>query len=233
MTSTKYATTASQTYSNQQNLRILWVTLMSSGFLLIFTCLYFLFFALPRGTATTELVDPWQEPLQTMFEGDVEPIILEGWRSQWVLTPRATFRVDGRVIGNQPYFWRSSGSHMPRDIAIVWGELSDPSIDETIRISQGDRTLIIDYPANFRLTREYLIEHAANVHILPANDNIDAILKEVEVNDVVMLEGVLVDIVTDKFVTYTTSLSRSDTGPPTSCEILYVERVIVDGEVYE
>jgi hypothetical protein len=80
-----------------------------------------------------------------------------------------------------------------------------------------------------------VISHSANNHIIPANENIHEAVKTIWKKDIVVLEGVLVNIkgtYKGQPVTWNTSLSRKDTGNG-SCELFYVSKVRIDTKVYE
>jgi hypothetical protein len=76
--------------------------------------------------------------------------------------------------------------------------------------------------------------HSANTHIISANSNITAVLDEVQINDIIYLEGYLVNVITEIEGTtwfVDTSLTRRDTGDG-GCEQLYVTKIIWNEHEY-
>ncbi|MEJ2749825.1 MAG: hypothetical protein P8183_18235, partial [Anaerolineae bacterium] len=138
-----------------------------------------------------------------------------------------------RVLGNKRYYdWQSRV--VPRDLALGWGDMSDPSVDEWIHWRQSNRWYRYHWNSG-DYSGSYITGHSANVHIIPATDNLDKALRQVEKNDLVYLEGYLVDLQVregGRVGHVYTSLSREDTGDG-ACEILYVERLVVNGRLYE
>lgn len=153
----------------------------------------------------------------------------------WQIIPRAGYRIAARVLHSKQYDdWQAGLA--PVDLALGWGMLSEPRIDNWISWNQDNRWYYYNY-RNVLLTpfpREYVRDHSANVHIIPASEQIEAILRELNGNEIVQLDGLLVDVEAQREgrrVAFRTSLSRHDEGDE-SCEIMYVERVIKDGVEY-
>ncbi len=74
------------------------------------------------------------------------------------------------------------------------------------------------------ISRQAVIEHSANTHVIPADSAARRQLKRLRVGQVVHLTGFLVDAVRNDGAYIHTSLTRSDTGPG-SCEVVLVEQV--------
>jgi len=77
-----------------------------------------------------------------------------------------------------------------------------------------------------RHTRQEVIEHSANTHVIAADAHVGLQLKRLRVGQVVRLMGSLVDGVRDDGVSIHTSLTRSDSGAG-ACEVMLVEGVEV------
>jgi hypothetical protein len=197
----------------------------------------FLLLSRPRSTVVPQdisLLQPTDDPIQSSVTGEAaSPIVWEENGMAWTIQPQASYQIAARVLGNKPYYdWQSNVS--PRDLALAWGDMSDPSVDEWIHWRQSGRWYHYDWN-NGAYSRSYITGHSANVHIIPATDNLDKALRQVEKNDLVYLEGYLVNLqVRDdgRVGHVNTSLSREDTGAG-ACELLYVERLVVDGRLYE
>ena len=199
--------------------------------------LSFLLLSRPRSTVISQdisLLQPTEDPIQSGLTGEAaNPIMWEENGMTWTMQPQASYQIAARVLGNKRYYdWQSSVT--PRDLALGWGDMSDPSVDEWIRWRQFDRLYHYEWN-NGAYSRGYIIGHSANVHIIPATDNLDKALRQVEKNDLVYLEGYLVDLHVHNDArqgSVSTSLTREDTGAG-ACEILYVERLVMDGRLYE
>lgn len=180
-------------------------------------------------------LSPTGTPLQLSL-AEPAAIRLEKEDASWELTPRAGYRIMARVLHSKQYNdWQASLS--PVDLALGWGMLSEPRIDDWISWDQDNRWYYYRYRQvlSVPFPREYVREHSANVHIIPATENVEAILRQLKGNDIVELEGLLVDVegrVDGGSVAFRTSLSRDDEGDE-SCEIMYVERVVKDGVEYK
>ncbi len=199
------------------------------GFLLLFQ---------PRSTTVSQeasLLQPMDDPIQSSVTGEAaNPIVWEENGMTWTMQPRASYQIAARVLGNKRYSDSQSGV-APRDLALAWGDMSDPSVDEWIHWRQSNRWYRYEWDSTPPYSRSYITSHTANVHIIPATDNLDKALRQVEKDDWVYLEGYLVDLQVrdgDRVGHVNTSLTRDDTGAG-ACEILYVKRLILDGRLYQ
>ena len=198
--------------------------------------------ALDSTSSTTQSLKAWElakaDPIQTKLSGSADPITVEKDGYVWNMTPRADYRIAARVLNRQHYEdWQAS--IVPLDLALGWGDISEPIADKWVDWRQSDRwyfyrirrQLILRSP----FSSDYVREHSANVHIVPATATITQVLARLERNTYVLLEGKLVDLETqtsDGTVhQFNTSLSRVDAGDA-SCEIMYVEKLTIGGDEY-
>lgn len=194
----------------------------------------------PASTTVTELLGmALGEPVQTLLSWSepARPITLEKDGYSWNMFPRADYRIAARVLRQQRYDdWQARFA--PIDLALGWGEIGRPEADNWVHWRQSNRwyyyhlrrLLILDSP----LSRDYVREHSANVHIIPATRELALALQQLKHNSFVMMEGKLVDVEARKegaVQQFFTSLSRTDQGDA-SCEILYVERLVTAGVEY-
>ena len=163
-----------------------------------------------------------------------EALILEKGGTTWTITPRATYQISARVLGNKSYSdWQAPIA--PRDLALGWGDMSDSAVDEWISWRQSGRWYYYNWPSDSPYRGSIIRNQSANVHIIPATDNLAQALKQVSRDDIIYLEGQLVDVsatVLGSERRTKTSLSRKDSGGG-ACEILYVEKLIFEGQVFE
>jgi hypothetical protein len=163
-----------------------------------------------------------------------EPVAWQRAGYTWRIYPKASYKIAARVLHRRAYDdWQAD--FVPLDLALGWGEIVDSRVDRWITWEQSDRWYFYQWSTRGPLSGDYIREHSANVHIIPATDTLAIALRQLEANDVIQLEGLLVDLEGEengKTQLFRTSLSRTDSGEA-SCEILYVEKLLVDGKVYQ
>jgi len=158
-------------------------------------------------------------PIQQDFNGSLTPIRAgEFW-----LTPVAGFEIEARVLSRKNYRFGQEARLSPMDLAVGWGPMAQDDVLEHISIRQSGRFgywSARDLPIP---SRE--INHSfANIHIIPAGEEIAADLRQIGQDENIRLAGYLVNVHTDNGWRWDTSLTRTDTGPG-ACEILLVTRV--------
>lgn len=180
-----------------------------------------------------EILDVKKDPIQNNLS-TVEPIVIEQPSFIWKLIPRAEYLIAARIISKKEFTndWLADVS--PLDLGLGWGDLSDTTFDSQLHWRQGNRWLFYSWSGEPPLPPVYIIDHSANVHIIPATENLRLAVSLLEAGDLVLLEGLLVDAEKTEggmVRTQYTSLTRTDQGFG-GCEILYVERLIVAGTEY-
>ena len=146
------------------------------------------------------------------------PSMLQG---EYVITPIADFQVQAKVLGRKNYSWGREADLSPLDLALGWGQMSDESILEHFNISQSGRWY---YWRTDRMVipRNEIQTSSANMHMIPANDQIADRLDDVKEGEVVKFSGKLVKIEAGDGWRWVSSTSRNDRGNG-SCEIVWVE----------
>jgi hypothetical protein len=178
-------------------------------------------------------IDASMDPIQESLNED-HSFSLQKGGNQFDLKPVARYLVSARVMSTRSYSsgWESSLS--PVDLVLVWGDLADKKYDRNISYRQRNRWYYYRYSADFPLSTQYIINHSCNNHMVPATDNIRRALKSIKTDDLITVQGYLINI-TGKMggrkVWWNTSTSRSDSGDH-SCEIIYVEKLRVRDKVY-
>jgi hypothetical protein len=102
--------------------------------------------------------------------------------------------------------------------------MSDNRNLRTIDVSQSNRFYYWHASAGTPITRETIITHSANTHVIPQNPLIARQLARLRPGEVVTLRGELVDGLRNDGRWIKTSLVRDDTGPG-ACEVLLVTDV--------
>jgi hypothetical protein len=182
----------------------------------------------PLSGLASEALKITPQPQQTMLVA-AESIVLEKEGIVLKILPRARYEITARVLHSQPYSdWQAT--FVPVDVALGWGRIGNPVVDKGIEWWQEGRWYFYQ-PRNTSLSKKYIREHSANVHPIPASEMVAAALRQLKVNDMVVMSGLLVDVEADyagHTYQFFTSLTRLDEGDA-SCEIFYVERIVVNG----
>jgi hypothetical protein len=189
----------------------------------------------PTATSAPQSLITLADPVQTaVVPAQIPPIVWEKAGYVWEITPRAIYRVNGRILGHKAYHMDWQSPAVPLDLALGWGEMADPAVDEWISWRQANRWYYYRWSHEAPFTGAYIGQHSANIHIIPATENLLQIMLRLDTNDVILLEGKLVDLAATggaKRWINATSLSRTDTGNG-ACEIMYVERLLWNGQEY-
>lgn len=129
-----------------------------------------------------------------------------------------------RILSREDYSSGTEAQFSPMDFAVGWGDMAKPNIYSQIEISQGNRWYhwYIDHEPPIPLHE--IETHSANMHIVPANGEVAKALKKVKPDDMVYLQGALVEIQMDNGWQWRSSLSRDDTGAG-ACELMRVDQV--------
>ncbi len=159
------------------------------------------------------------EPQQTMIP---ERRLQMG---RWTLTVRATYQLKARVLAREVYHFDALSDLVPEDLALGWGPMSDNSVLRTIDISQSNRFYYWHASAATTVSRETIISHSANTHVIPETPAIARALAHLRPGEVVTLSGELVDAVRDDGRWIKTSLVRTDSGAG-ACEVMLVTDLI-------
>lgn len=190
----------------------------------------------PHGKTIYYPMDPKVEPKQLPISTEeYPPFEVETTNATWTISPRATFDITARVLGAKDYQmdWQSHLS--PVDLALGWSILSDEKVDEWLNWGQSERWYWYRWRDGSPIQGKDIIFNSSNIHMIPATDNLKRTLVRLSKNDIVKMEGFLVDIDTylnGQPFTWKTSTSRFDTGKD-SCEIFYVNKIIVGDKSYE
>jgi hypothetical protein len=108
----------------------------------------------------------------------------------------------------------------PTDLALGWQQMSDESVLAQIDISQSGRWYrwhVRDFP----IPRRAIETQSANMHMVPANDQVAAILDSVRAGQIISLQGQLIRAQASDGWRWQSSLTREDTGA-NACELVYV-----------
>jgi hypothetical protein len=141
------------------------------------------------------------------------------------ITPLQSFEVSARVLGTAIYRTDREAKLSPVDLALGWGRMSDSEVLKHIRISQSGRFYFWSTD-NFPIPRREIETFSANMHMIPANSQIEAALKAVRPGQLVTIRGYLIEARASDGWTWRSSLTRTDTGAG-ACELIWVEALSV------
>lgn len=188
----------------------------------------------PYGTPSPCEVDPRRAPEQSDVAPGTAPLEVGANGRSFRLAPLARYEIAARVLSRERYYlgWRADLS--PIDLALGWGALADSRVDQFIDWHQGGRWYFFHWSADSPYRNDEIVPQSANVHVIPANANVRRILLSIERDQRVALSGLLVRVDDSDAAAsggWSSSLSRTDIGDG-SCELMYVERVVMDGFEY-
>jgi hypothetical protein len=161
------------------------------------------------------------DPLQT---NDDLPVTFSAKNHTFV--PRARYELTARVLRKEIYRIDGGAALAPVDLGLGWGAMSDTRVVDQLEFSQMGRFLYWkprDW-ATFPLSVPQIISHAAQVHAIPADADVEHKLRKLRPGQIVHLTGYLVDVRGPGGFTWNTSLRRDDTGEG-ACEIMWIESV--------
>lgn len=192
--------------------------------------------------------DPIQENLK-----NTKYIKAYGEKGLYSLSPQAKYSISGLVVTKNTNFWfrdimrNQFDDICLMDLGIVWGDLANnkkelhkhwkfksyKTLGQSRRLEWRTKA-----PHNSPWTINYVSSHISHTHLIPSNRNVMAGLLKIKRNNIVKLDGYLVDIYTDKNeLIAKTSLSRKDTDPTSrgsgACEDMYVTQVQIGNKIYK
>lgn len=146
-----------------------------------------------------------------------------------VFIARARYELTARVLRKEIYRLDGGASLAPVDLGVGWGAMSDSTVIDQLEFSQMGRFFYWkphDWRA-FPLSPMDTTTHAAQIHAIPATDDVEARLRRLRPGQVVQLAGYLVDVRGASGFAWNTSLRRDDTGDG-ACEIMWIEHIAVE-----
>ena len=125
------------------------------------------------------------EPYQREVLGEF-PFEKNGFR----ITPLATFDIRARVIAAARYRFGHDADLAPVDLVLGWGAMSDSDVLKKISFSQGGRAYAW-MTSTYSVSRRVIETHSANMHMIPADGEIERQLKSIRPGNMVHLQGFL------------------------------------------
>ena len=186
-------------------------------------------FMLPTSSVPTgEPIDWHAEPVQA--DTRRTPFVVLTRRGEVDVRPRATFDVSAVVGSAEPYSVDGGAFLSPVDLVMTWGQLPEAPYRGHVSYSQMTR-FYFWHTRDGSLDLRYIATHSANMHMIPADRNIERALAHVGSGDAVRVRGLLVDVEMPHGFRWHTSLTREDTGPG-ACELVWVEELQRGNRLY-
>jgi len=150
---------------------------------------------------------------------------LPPWSFQdYEILPLARYKIKARVLSKKHYFFDDRADIAPFDLALGWKGMSDTEVLGHFSISQTGRWYEYLYDSQCPLPANEIAVQSANVHCLPANDEIRSALKSLRRNALVEMEGYLVEVRKPGLPPWRSSLVRDDEGSG-ACEALWIDAI--------
>ena len=157
------------------------------------------------------------------FQIDVETqpsLVRKGYRIEAL----ARFSIQARVLRAEHYRFDRAAELVPVDLVLGWGDMSNSAVLEKISISQGQRVYEWSTLNRPPIPPRAIELQSANMHMVPANDEVAGILKEARPGNIVKISGYLIDARGPDGFHMRSSLTRTDTGMG-ACEVIWVDRI--------
>ena len=136
------------------------------------------------------------------------------------------FKLSSRVLSIRSYGSDDMSEFCPLDLAVGWGKMSDQSVIDELDIYQQHRWYVWR-TKKFPIPQKEIELSSSNIHIIPANDNVEGVLDEIIRGNIVSLTGKLVNVnKIGEIFTWKSSRKRDDTGGG-ACEILWLENISI------
>lgn len=164
------------------------------------------------------------EPLQeSLGKDEIKTFKIE----HFSITPVKKYKIAARLLRKKNYQSGQWHEVLPVDLALGWNIMADMKTytENNIKVTQSNRFYFLHIDNFEKISRKNIIYNSANVHIMPYNEIIKEKIDELDKNDIIYLEGYLVDILDEKNnYLLRSSLIRQDTGAG-ACEVFLVTGV--------
>lgn len=171
----------------------------------------------PIARAAGILVD--DEPRQS------EPVSRQSiTHGDYQLTPLAEYDIEARVLSREDYSIDAGSSLSPTDLAVGWRRMSDTAVIEQLDISQSVRFFTYRWASTPPIPLTEIERSSANMHMIPADQNVARRLDEIREGAIVRLRGQLVEAHRNDGFQWRSSLTREDSGAG-ACELFLVDSI--------
>lgn len=161
-----------------------------------------------------------REPIQSEIDG-TKPWLKEGY----LIRPLARFSLTARALLIDHYYFDRESALSPVDVTFGWGPMSDSAVLNALQLSHGYRNYRWRAQA-LPIAYEQINAHAANMHLIPADEYVKLQLKKIIRGDLVSLEGYLIEAAHPDGFNWRSSLTRNDSGHG-ACEVVWVDKLSI------
>jgi hypothetical protein len=147
----------------------------------------------------------------------------------FTLKPLAHLTLDARLLHRKIYRYDRQSSLASIDLALGWGPMSDQRVLDRINITQSMRFYWFEYKMPPPISKDEIISHSTNMHIIPSNPAIASRCKSLRAGALVHLDGDLVEATAPGQPAWRSSLTRTDTGNG-ACELIWLKEISVLSE---
>jgi hypothetical protein len=164
------------------------------------------------------------DPPQQYALADASPFEHGAYR----ITPLAGFGLRARVLGREDYRFDAEAGLSPTDLALGWGRMSDSAVLAGLAIRQSGRFYHYRWGSDGPpIPAAEIVRSSANMHLVPADAGVAAMLGRVRRGDIVVLEGQLIEARRSDGWRWRSSLSREDSGHG-ACELVWVTALLIE-----
>lgn len=142
---------------------------------------------------------------------------------KYLITPKADFIIQGEILAASRYYFGKESDISPITLTLGWGSMSDNKVLDKMEVWQEGRGYKWDTD-KLPIPKKEIESSSANMHLIPANDEIVQALKEIRIGTLVSIEGMLVNVSDNTGWKWNTSTKRTDTGLSAG-EIIYVTAI--------
>jgi hypothetical protein len=131
------------------------------------------------------------------------------------------FALRALVLSAKTYSLDRESALAPVDLALGWGKMSNPAPLRMLEISQRGRFYRWRYENRPPMPEHEITASSANMHMIPADREVERALRQLRRGDVIELAGYLVRVRASDGWSWQSSLTRHDAGHG-ACEVVYV-----------
>jgi hypothetical protein len=140
----------------------------------------------------------------------------------YTVKPLADYRIRGRVLMTERYFLGRESDLSPIDFTLGWRRMSDQKVLDEISFTRQRRAYCYrPKGSDFPIPAAEVNSQSANMHLIPANAEIERSLRAIVEGDIIELRGYLVEVRAADGWHWRSSLTRTDSGQG-ACELMWV-----------
>jgi len=186
-------------------------------------------FCLALTAASCATKPRWPDKTLVPFEPIQKPVPTAKARpwthKNYLIRPLATFDVTGRVLLTEDFGSGREAELSPKDLTLGWGTMSHNRYLKQLSLSHSGRFYQWQTQEE-GVDKDTVTRSSANMHFIPANDTVAAILKGIRRDDLVRARGYLVQVEAPDGWHWVSSQVRTDTGAG-ACELIFTEQLEV------